>query len=185
MTTGHGYVCSVSQHSQPTTGESSQVFVTPQLFDEIVGDEKGLIAIDTPRAEDILVQFRQFAVRSGNSIYAWSESEGITSLRGGDVSVPGSARIADALRYVNGSIHFGVYLFVGLAGILRFSPTRPQALAALRQIARAKAGGNARKVVLIDTKVALSDGLDELMSRYVDAPVAQRRIRLRDGRWVI
>ena len=98
-------------------GGPNQVFVTPQLFDEIVGDEKSLIAIDTPRVEDVLAQFKQFAVRSGNSIYAWTEGDGITSLRGGDVSVPGSARIADALRYVNASIHFGVYLFVGLGGI--------------------------------------------------------------------
>ena len=175
----------VTQHTLPsTTGESQQVFVTPQLFEQIVGDEKSVIAIDTPRADEILAQFRQFAVRSGNAIYAWNETEGILSLRGGDLAVPGSTRIADALRYVNASIHFGVYLFVGIGNILRFSPTRPQAMAALRQIARGRVGGNARKLVLIDTHVALSDGFDDQMSRYVDAPVAQRRIKLRDGRWV-
>jgi hypothetical protein len=167
------------------SGESTSVFVTPQLFDRIVSSERNLIAIESARADDILAQFRHFAVRSGNSIYAWSESEGIGSLREREVTVPGSARLPDAFRHILASFHFGVYLFARLGGALRFSPARNQVLAQLRQIGRAKAGANARKVVLIDTRVTLSEGVDELMERISDEPQGPRRLRLRDGRWVM
>lgn len=171
---------------QSSTGENTSVFVTPQLFERIVGSEGSLVAIDTPRMDDVLGQFRQFALRSGSSVYSWSEGEGITSLRESEMSVPGSQRLADALRYVNGSLHFGVYLFPGLAAHLRFSAQRTQALALLRQIARNRGGGNnVRKLVIIDQRVSLSDGVDDLMTRFVDEPVSRRRLRLRDGRWVV
>ena len=78
--------------------EGGSVFVTPQLFDRIVASPRALIAIDTPRGEQILAQFRHFAVRSGNSIYAWNDSNGIASLREGGMSVPGSSRLPEALR---------------------------------------------------------------------------------------
>ena len=35
-----------------------------------------------------------------------------------------------------------------------------------------------------DPLVALAEGLDDVMERFVDDPNEQRRIRLRDGRWV-
>ena len=35
-----------------------------------------------------------------------------------------------------------------------------------------------------EEKVALAEGLDDVMERFVDDPNEQRRIRLRDGRWV-
>ncbi len=165
--------------------DGASVFVTPKLFERIVGSERSLIAIETPRADEVLAQFRTFALRSGNSIYAWSEADGLQSLREGEVSVPGSTRLPDALRYVGGSLHYGVYLFKGLTAALRFSPSRPQALALLRQIGRTKPGAaTVRKLVLIEDKVALSEGLDEIMERFVDEPAERRRIRLRDGRWV-
>ncbi|HVF33847.1 MAG TPA: hypothetical protein VND91_00820 [Candidatus Saccharimonadia bacterium] len=165
--------------------ETADVFVTPKLFDRIVASERNIIAIETPRVDELLAQFRHFALRSGNSIYAWSEADGLQSLREGDVSVPGSARLQDALRYVGASLHFGVYVFRGVTAMLRFSPVRAQVLALLRQIARSKPGvATVRKLVLIEDKVALSDGLDEITERFVDEPSERRRYRLRDGRWV-
>ena len=180
-----GYVCAVVTVGQNTASDGSAVFVTPKLFDRIVESERSLIAIDTPRVDEVMAQFRTFALRSGNSIYQWTEADGLTSLREGEVSVPGSTRLAEALRYVGTSLHFGVYVFRGLTGLLRFSPMRAQALALLRQIGRARAaGGVVRKLVLIDEKVALAEGLDDGIERFVDDPSEQRRIRLRDGRWV-
>jgi hypothetical protein len=168
-----------------TSGESGSLFVTPQLFDRVVSSDRSLIAIETPRGAEILAQFRHFAVRSGNSIYSWNESDGIASLRETEVSVPGSARLPEALRYIQGSMHFGVYLFHELAAQLRFSPARAQVLGLLRQIGRGKnMGGAVRKVVLIDGQVSFSDGVDELFERLRDEPGSGRRLRLRDGRWV-
>jgi hypothetical protein len=166
---------------------SSEVsaFVTPQLFERIVSAERVLIAIDTPRAEELLAQFRHFAVRTGNSIYAWNEADGLYSLREGEVSVPGSVRLPEALRFVQQSPQFGVYLFVGLAAQVRFSGARSQILQLLRQIARGRSsGGNVRKVVLIDERVSLSEAVDELFERVADKPASARRLRLRDGRWI-
>ncbi len=167
------------------TGETGSIFVTAQLFERITSSERSLIAIDTPRGADVLAQFRHFAVRSGNSIYAWNEAEGLTSLREQGMSVSGSVRLPDALRYVQAGLHFGVFIFHELTAQIRFSPARAQVLALLRQIARGRgSGGTARKVVLIDTHVSLTEGLDELMERIADQPAGMRRLRLRDGRWV-
>jgi hypothetical protein len=169
-----------------STGEVGTIFVTPQLFDRIVSAERSLVAIDTQRGAEVLAQFRQFALRSGNSIYAWSDTDGITSLRDREVSVPGSARLPEALRFIQTSLHFGVYIFHELGAQLRFSASRAQILAMLRQIGRAKtAGANVRKVVLIDRDVSFSEGVDELMVRFIDDPGGSNRPRLRDGRWVV
>ena len=176
----------VDKASASSTPEQGPVFVTPQLFERIVASPRALVAIDTPRGAEVLAQFKHFAVRSGNSIYAWSEDGGIASLREGGVSVPGSARLPEALRFIQSSPQFGVYLFHELAAALRFSPTRAQVLSLLRQIGRGRnAGANVRKVVLIDARVSFSEGVDDLMERFTDDPGGGRRLRLRDGRWVV
>ena len=43
---------------------------------------------------------------------------------------------------------------------------------------------NVRKIVLIDTRVSFTEGVDELIDRIVDDPGGGRRLRLRDGRWL-
>lgn len=167
------------------TGETGTVFVTPQLFDRIVESDRALVAIDTPRVSEIVEQFRHFAVRSGSSIYAWSEADGVTSLRESEVRVPGSTRLPEALRYIQGSMHFGVYLFHELAAHIRFSAARTQVLGLLRQIGRGKnMGGAVRKVVLIDQAVSFAEGVDEMIEHFADEPGRAKRMRLRDGRWV-
>jgi hypothetical protein len=166
--------------------EPGSVFVTPQLFERIVASPRSLLAIDTPRGDEILAQFRHFAVRSGSSIYAWADGGGIASLREGGVSVPGSQRLPEALRFIQASPQFGIYLFHELGAQLRFSAQRSQVLALLRQIGRGRnTAGNVRKVVLIDSRVTFSEGVDDLMERLTDDPGGGRRLRLRDGRWVV
>ena len=49
---------------QSPPSESSAPFVTPKLFDRIVEGERSLVAIETPRVDEVLAQFRQFALRS-------------------------------------------------------------------------------------------------------------------------
>lgn len=176
----------VEKISASIVPEAGPVFVTPQLFERIVASPRALVAIDSPRGDEVLAQFKHFAVRSGNSIYAWSEEGGIASLREGGVTVPGSTRLPEALRFIQSSPQFGVYLFHELGAALRFSPMRAQVLAVLRQIGRGRhAGANVRKVVLIDARVSFSEGIDDLMERFTDDPGGGRRLRLRDGRWVM
>jgi hypothetical protein len=168
-----------------TTGENPSIFITPEVFERIVESERNLLAIDTRREEEILAQFQRFALRSGRAVYAWNEREGIVSLREGDVRVPGSMRLIEALRHISSSIHFGVYLFRGLPAQMQYSTWRGQCMAFLRQIARGRGqGGNIRKIVLIDEKATFGDPLDDLIERITDDPNPPKRIKLRDGRWV-
>jgi hypothetical protein len=168
-----------------TTGENPSIFITPEIFERIVESERNIIAIDTPREEEILAQFQRFALRSGRAVYAWNERDGIASLREGDVRVPGSMRIIEALRHISASIHFGVYVFRGLPALLQYSNWRGQCMALLRQIARgAGKAGNIRKIVLVEANAHFGDALDDQIERIADDPNPPKKIKLRDGRWV-
>lgn len=162
-----------------TTSESTSIFVTQKLYDEISGSEKHLIVIETARVADVAQQFRQFAMRSGGSLYLWTEDVGITNLREADLPVPGSQRLHDALRHIANSLHGGIYVFIGFAKQLR-----PPATSVVRQLAR-QTGPGAKKVVFVDAKVRLPEGLDVFVNRMVHVAEDKKPPRLRDGRWVV
>lgn len=164
--------------SPSTTTESTSIFVTQKLYDEILGNDRHLIAIETTRANDIVQQFRQFALRSGGALYLWTEEVGITNLRESDLPVPGSQRLHDALRHIANSLHGGIYVFVGFSKQLR-SP----ATSVIRQLAR-QTGPGAKKVVFVDAKVRLPEGLDVFVNRFAHVAEEKKPPRLRDGRWV-
>ena len=42
-----------------TTSEATSLFVTPKLYDEIVECDKHLIAIESPRVDDIIAQLTE------------------------------------------------------------------------------------------------------------------------------
>lgn len=167
-------------HTRVVSVESSNVeaFVTPKLFDRIVQSPHNLVAVETADADEVVDRLRALAMRSGQSIYTWQEDAGITSLREREVRVPGSKRVADALRYILQSMQFGVYLFTDFAGHMR-APN----IGLLRQIARSDTG-NGRKVVFVGRPMQMPDGLDLLLGRIVYEPGMKTRPHLRDGRWV-
>lgn len=161
-------------------------YVTQQLFDRMLASPRTLLAIETPRGSVLLEQFRQFAVRTGNSIYVWSDAAGISSLREGEVSISGSSGLPEALRFVQLSRQFGVYLFSELGQALRSSQQRFQTLSLLRQIAQGPAvSGHVRKVVLIEAQVDLPPEIDELIEHFSDQPGEVRQLRLRGGAWTL
>jgi hypothetical protein len=159
--------------------DSSDSNLTSRLFDRVIASKQNLVVVDTSDKTELLAHFRQLAVRSGQSVYLWQDDLGISSLREGEVRVPGSKRMADALRYILQSMHFGIYLFTEVEGHLR-----PPNIGLLRQIGRAK-GGNERKVVFIGADLTLPDSLEEMTEHLNYARVTPQRPRLRDGRWVI
>jgi hypothetical protein len=168
------------------TSEPESIFVTPELFERIVASEQNLVGIETRRADAILEQFRRFAVKASRAIYLWEDGLGLVSLREESVIVPGTTRLIEALRHIHSTLHFGVYLFRALPESLRFSAMRGQCITALRQFARGHwQDANVRKIVLLDLRVGLGDGLDQYVERIVDAPDQIKRLRLRDGRWVL
>lgn len=174
-------VVSMANDSNPiTSSESTSLFVTQQLMDDLSSSERNVIAIESPVVPDLIAQFRQFAMRSGLPIYLWAAETGIVSLREMDFVVPGSQRLVDALRHVASTLHLGIYLFVGASKDLR-----PPASGVVRQIARPGAAVEGRKLVFLDKKVRLSEGLDTMVYRIVHDISLRRPPRLRDGRWVV
>jgi len=149
------------------------------LFDRVLASKQGLVVLEADDPASVLDQFRNFARRSGQSIYTWQDEIGIFSLRDSDMRVPGSKRMADALRYILQSMHFGIYLFTDVAQHLR-----PPNTGILRQIGKA-VGGNQRKIVFVGNGLSLPESLDELAEHLTYAGVRPTRPRLRDGRWVM
>lgn len=149
-----------------------------KLLDRIVRSPQHLIALDTPNVAEMLAQMRVLAMRSGTSIYVWDPESGIDSLRESGLHVPGTKRVADALRYVLQSMHFGVYLFVDFTEHLR-----PADTVLLRRISRMQTA-NERKLVFVGSDFELPEELDGMVERITAANREQPRLKLRDGRWV-
>ncbi|MBZ0222873.1 MAG: hypothetical protein IT467_10280 [Dokdonella sp.] len=152
--------------------------IIQKLFERIVQSPEHVIALDTDNPDELLAQMRMLAIRGGTSIYAWDPEGGITPLREAGLYVPGTKRLADALRYVLQSMHFGVYLFMAFEEFLR-----PAETLFLRRISRT-AMRSERKVVFVGHQVALPEELDGVYQALSMAPHASQRLRLRDGRWV-
>ena len=152
--------------------------IVQKLFERIVQSPEHVIALDTDNPDELLAQMRTLAIRGGTSIYAWDPEGGITPLREAGLYVPGTKRLADALRYVLQSRHFGIYLFMAYEEYLR-----PAETLFLRRISRT-AMRSERKVVFVGQQVALPEELDGVYQALSLAPHAAQRLRLRDGRWV-
>lgn len=149
-----------------------------QLLERIVDSEQNLVLLETDDPEALVDPFRQLCKRSGQALYVWRGDTGLTSLRDGDMLVPGSKRLTDALRFVRRSMHFGIYLMQNATSALR-----PQDMALLLQIARLR-DGPARRVVLMGANKGLNESLEALCMRLSISGGDQPRPRLRDGRWV-
>lgn len=156
------------------------MFVTQQLIDDISNHTRNVIAIESPKVSDLVAQFRQFAMRSGTPIYLWTSNGGIVSLREMDFVVPGSQRLHDALRHVASTLHLGIYLFVGAVKELR-----PPASVVVRQFARPGNAVAGRKIVFLDSKIFLPEGLDGNVHRIIHDASVRKPPRLRDARWVL
>jgi len=152
--------------------------VIQKLLERIVQSPQHVIALDSDNPDDTLAQLRLLAIRAGTSIYAWDPDGGITPLREAGLYVPGTKRLADALRYVLQSLHFGVYLFVDFADYLR-----PAETLFLRRISRLTMRSE-RKVVFMGDGVVLPEELEGLYGQLTARAQVPQRLRLRDGRWV-
>ena len=158
--------------------ESASVQVTPRLFEEILNSEDNLIGIETAHMDDTLEQFRQLAMRSGQSVYLWDPENGIAALRQSEMRIPGSKRLNDALRFILQSMQFAVYLLIDFE-----EQIKPPNTALLRRFARIRTG-NQRKMVFLSSKLSFPDEIDSLVERLTGGTASNKRPRLRDGRWV-
>lgn len=71
--------------------EASDAATSALLFDRVLASKQNLVVLETADAAAVLEQFRQFARRSGQAIYAWQDEVGLASLREAEMRVPGSS----------------------------------------------------------------------------------------------
>lgn len=161
---------------------SSMVSAVPQagteIFERILEAPSGLVVLDSDDVHGLIEQFRVMARHSGQAVYLWQPDTGLGSLRDAHARVPGCQRLGNALRYMQQSMHFGVYFLLGIE-----LPLSAMDATLLRQLARAPKN-YLRRVVLIDAPAALVEHLGELAVR-LSGNSQPRRLRLRDGRWLV
>lgn len=150
-----------------------------EIFERILAAESGLVVLNSKDSNALVNQFRMIARHTGQAVYLWQPDTGLGSLRDAHVRVPDCQRLGNALRYMQQSMHFGVYFLVGLA-----LPLSTADAGLLRQLARPPKG-HLRRVVLMDTPAALGEHLGALAVHLDCGDSRPRRPRLRDGRWLV
>ena len=84
-------------------------FVEDSLLDRVLDADRVLLALRCDDPDALLESLRDAAMRTGRAIYWWRARTGLCRLPGRDEVVPGVAHLADVLRFVEHSPHFGVY----------------------------------------------------------------------------
>ena len=149
-----------------------------EIFERILTAPSGLVVLQSKDAEALIEQVRVLARHSGQAVYLWQPDTGLGSLREAHARVPDCERLGNALRYMQQSMHFGVY-FVRSVEL----PLSAVDAALLRQLARAPKG-HLRRVVLVDAPAALTAHLGDLAAQVNTEDGKPRQLRLRDGRWL-
>ncbi len=161
---------------------SSMASAAPQagtnIFERILDASSGLVVLESDDVNELIDQFRLMARRSGQAVYLWQPDTGLGSLRDALARVPDCQRLGNALRYMQQSMHFGVYFLHGIE-----LPLSAVDATLLRQLARAPTG-YVRRVVLINASAVLIEHLGEHAVHLSSGESRLRRLRLRDGRWL-
>jgi hypothetical protein len=150
-----------------------------EIFERILAAPSGLVAMDCGDLQTLVDQLRAIARHTGQALYLWQPDTGLNSLRDAHVRVPDCQRLGNALRYMQQSMHFGVYFLVGLE-----LPLSAMDATLLRQLAR-QPKEHLRRVVLIDAPASLVEHLGEQAVHLGIEDGRPRRLRLRDGHWMI
>lgn len=148
------------------------------LYQQIDDADSRLVVIYTRSHAELSQRLEPFSRRSGLSIYSWTQDRGFISLRDNGVVVPGTRRLPDALRFIQQSGHFGVYLLPCTGPSFT-----PPLVAQLRQIARAD-DGIGRKIVLLSEDGDVPATLSSYCAHVQLEPRSRAPLRLRDGRWI-
>ncbi len=148
------------------------------IFERILAAPSGLVLLESTDATALIEQVRALVRHSGQAAYLWQPVAGLGSLREAHARVPDCERLGNALRYMQQSMHFGVYFLRGLE-----LPLAAADAAVLRQLAR-EPKGYLRRIVLVDVPPALVSQLGDLATRLSSEDRSPRNLRLRDGRWL-
>ena len=149
------------------------------MLTRILDAPSGLVVLDCVDAQASLAQFRDLARRSGQALYLWEPQAGMSSLRDMHGRFPDCQRLGSALRFMRQSMHFGVYFVLGLE-----LPLSAADATVLHQLACTPTG-HVRRVVLLNPPHTLVEHLGEVAVRLHHDNAPARRLRLRDGRWLV
>lgn len=149
------------------------------ILERILGERGNLIALEGGEEVGLVAQLRPLVRRSGQAVYLWNPEGGLGNLREEHTGLPGSQRLSIALRYIQQSNHFGIYLLQRTPLPLSMGDA-----ALLRQLAR-NTPGHVRKVVLIDPPPALVASFNDVLVRVSCQAKPAQRPRLRDGKWLL
>lgn len=151
-------------------------FAADGLLDRVLGADKVVLALRCDDPDALLESLRGIALQTGRALYWWRARTGLCRLPGRDEVVPEMVHLADVLRFVEHSPHFGVY----------FLADRPpewgaDLLALVRRIAEIDPQ-QPRRLVLLGT---LADFPLALPARELawGRPLGDRP-RLRHGAWI-
>ena len=165
-------------HYRVYAADMTEVEFPETLHQYIENAPSTIVAIYCQGAAEIVKALEGFTRRRGTTIYAWTVDRGLISLREQGMVVPASRRLADALRYVQQSAHFGIYL-IPVAG----SQLTPPIVAQLRQISRVS-DGPLKRIVLLNETADLPNSILEYCAHLQMQPRSSAKLRLRDGRWI-
>lgn len=166
-----GYLMNIAMASAPPQAGA-------EIFERILTAPTGLVVLESKDVDALIEQVRALARHSGQAVYLWQPDTGLGSLRDAHARVPDCERLGNALRYMQQSMHFGVYFLRGME-----LPLSAVDAAVLRQLARAPKG-HLRRVVLVDAPPALVSHLGDLATQLSSEDGRPRKLRLRDGRWL-
>jgi hypothetical protein len=151
----------------------------PAVLHQAIEDATStLVCVYCRGIPEIVKSLEGYSRRRGSTVYAWTQDRGLISLREDGIVVPASRRLAEALRYVQQSVHFGIYL-LPIDGQALTPPT----VAQMRQIARAN-DGIIKRVVMLSETAEIPSVLSEYCAHIQLQPRASAHLRLRDGRWI-
>lgn len=146
------------------------------LLDRILAADSVLIALRCDDADALTEALRNIAQRTGKALYLWRARVGLCRLPGRNETVPDVVHLADALRFIERSPHFGVYFIADPP--LEWSA---DLLALLRRIAQIDPR-QPRRLVLLGTLADLPAALSARELAW-GRPVGAQ-LRLRHGAWV-
>lgn len=149
------------------------------VFDRVLAAATGVVAVHSENAETLIERFRDIARHTGQAVYQWQPGQGLSSLRDAHARVPDAQRLGQALRYMQQSMHFGVYVLQQLE-----LPMAAADLTLLRRLARASTP-HLRRVVLLNAPLALVEQLSDAIVSIDGEPEPPPRLRLRNGRWLV
>jgi hypothetical protein len=150
--------------------------VEDSLLDRMLATDSTLIVLRCNDADALSDALRSLAQRTGKALYFWRASIGLCRLPGRDETVPGVVQLADVLRFIERSPHFGMYFIADLP-----AEWSADLLALLRRIAQIDAQ-QPRRLVLLGALADLPAGLPARELTW--GPPVAARLRLRHGAWV-